>query len=432
MEKKKKKINTKKLFNNSKFIMMISFVLACIFWVAFASGTDEETSMLVTDIPVTIELPEQAKKDGLKVYRGGDITATVQVSGNRLTVGSISKSDIQIVAQNTSSITTANTYALSLSAKKSGVKTDYEIVSVSPSIINVTIDKERIQEFTVEDNIDISNVKLPVDTSKEIIDYYLSKPVMSNNTVTVIGPEQEVKEISKVQISDTITGEHKANINKKLRIQLLDSGGELIESDLLSVTPENVDITIQVLPEREINIIPTFVNVPDGINVTKIASVKPAKITIAAEEARLLGFDKIDLAPIDFNNLDPTTTQITENIVLPNGFINISNEEHAKVTLNLSDYSSTVVTIENILPDSVPSGYSAEVSTKTLNISVAGPKDIINEITPDDIKASVDLSGLASDFEGSQELPVTIDLSPLNKCWCFSEYTVNVSVKKNE
>ncbi len=433
MEKKKnKKINTKSLLNNSKFLMLVSFILACVFWIAFASGTEEETSILVADVPVTIELPEQAKEEGLRVYRGGDITATVQITGNRLTVGSITKADIQVVAQNTSSMTVANTYALSLSAKKAGVKTDYEIVSVSPSVINVTIDKERQQEFAIEENIDTSNVTLPASDNESIIGYYLSKPAISNDTVTVIGPEQEVKQISTVQVADTITGEQKMNINKNLKVQLLDSDGEAIESDLLTVTPDNVDVTIQVLPEKEIKIVPTFVNVPVGIDVEKIATVKPDTITVAAVESELSQLDELKLAPIDFHTLDPTTTQITGNIDLPNGFINISNEEQAKVLLNLNGYSSTVVSVEDITLKSVPSGYSAEVFTKSVNISVAGPKDIISEITADDIKASVDLSTLASGFEGSQELPVKINLSSLSKCWCFNEYTVNVSVKKNE
>ena len=117
-EKKKKIINVRALFNNTKFLLLLSFLLSCIFWVAFASSSGEESTVSVTEVPVTIELPEQAVADGLKVYRGGEQKVTVQIKGNRLTAGSISKNDIQVVAQNTSAITVADTYAISLSAKK--------------------------------------------------------------------------------------------------------------------------------------------------------------------------------------------------------------------------------------------------------------------------------------------------------------------------
>ena len=51
---KKIKFNTRKLFTNSKFLLLLSFVLACIFWVAFASTSDEESITVVSDVPVTI------------------------------------------------------------------------------------------------------------------------------------------------------------------------------------------------------------------------------------------------------------------------------------------------------------------------------------------------------------------------------------------
>lgn len=433
-QKNKKKFNTRSLLRNSNFLLFISFLLSCVFWVAFASTSDEESFTIVSDVPVTIELSEQAQKEGLKVYRGGDTRVTVQVKGNRLTVGSIASGDIQVLAQNTSSITVANTYALSLSAKKAGVKTDYEIVSVTPSVINVTVDKERKQEFPISKNINTSEVTLPTNKTSEISGYYISQPVLAQDKVIVTGPEQEVKKISKVQVSDNITGEQRENIIKRLPVQLLDSDGDKIESELLTVTPSEVDVTIQILQEKEIPVVPSFSNVPAGIDIDEIVSVTPSTITIASTEYVLEDFTRITLDPIDFNSLDPTTTQVTRNITLPNGCINLSDEQQAKVIFNLEDYTSTVATLSNIQLKNVPRGYSAQVSTKSISVSIAGPKEIISEISKEDISATVDLSVLAEGFEGSQELPVIIGMSNqlAKKCWCFnSENTVNVSVKKS-
>ncbi len=429
--KKIKKLKPSSLFNNSKFILLFSFVLSCFFWVAFASQSNEISTVIVTDVPVNVELSEQAKKDGLKVYRGDDIKVAVQIRGNRLTVGSVNKSDLQVVAQNTSSITFANTYALGLTARKIGVKSDYEVVSISPSVINVSVDKERIQNFTIEKNINTSEVTLPVSNSDEYTEYYLAKPVISEDRVTVSGPEQEVKKISTVQVYDRITGKQSENISKTLDVQLLDSDGEIIDNDLLNISPQKVNMTIQILPKKEIPIIPQFKNVPEGINVDELFSVKPSQITIAGTEDILDSIDYINLDPVDFNSLDPTKTQITCSISLPTGCINISNEEQARISLKMNNYSSTVVTVSNIELQNIPFGYKADVSTKSLSISVAGPTTVINQITSDNVKVSVDLSSLASGFEGSQELPVEIDLSELENCWCFSEYTVNVTIRKS-
>lgn len=428
--KKKSKIKNKRLLDNNKFLLLISFVLACIFWIAFASTSTEDSTIFITDIPVSIELPEQLKDSGLQVYRGGDIKVNVQIRGNRLSVGSVSQSDIQVVAQNISSITVPDTYALSLSAKKVGIKTDYEIVSVSPSVINITVDRERVQKFNIEKNIDTSEVTLPVNKNSPVTDYYLSKPVLSVDTVTVTGPEQEVKKIAKVQVKDVIKGEYSENITKTLPVHLLDSDGEEIESDLIDVSPKVVDATIQVLPQKVINIVPEFNNIPSGIDINKLVSVKPSTITVASLESELDKISEIKLAPIDFNTLDPTKTQITCDITLPAGFVNISNETQARVSLNLSEYRTKVFNISDFSIKSIPKGYTAEVSTSSINVSVAGPSDYLDNIESSDIEAIVDLSTLTNGFEGSQEVPITVDLSSLNSCWCFNEYTVNVSLKK--
>ena len=421
-------MNISRLFASSKFLLLVSFLLSCVFWCIFTADSNEESITMVSDIPVTIQLSKQAEQEGLRVYRGGDTKVTVQIKGNRLTVGSISSSDIQVVAQNTNSVNVANTYALSLSAKKVGVKTDYEIISVSPSVINVTVDKERSKEFTIAKEIDTSQVTLPIIKDST---YYLSQPVLSHDTITVIGPEQEVKNISKVQVSDVITGQKKENITKTLKVQLLDSSGELIENDLLTITPAQVDVTIQVLQQKEVKVVPSFANLPNGINPNEILKIEPSTVTVAGSDDIINALTQITLDPVDFSQLDPTTTQMTRNITLPTGCINISGEQQAKLLFNLNDYTSKVFTISDIQLKNVPSGYMGQVTTKSLSVSIAGPKEVLSEIEKSDITATVDLSTLADGFEGSQEMQVIISMPQLNDCWCFnSENTVNVSIKE--
>lgn len=425
---KRIKLNISRLFASSKFLLLVSFLLSCVFWCIFAADSNEESITMVSDIPVTIQLSKQAEQEGLRVYRGGDTKVTVQIKGNRLTVGSISSSDIQVVAQNTNSVNVANTYALSLSAKKAGVKTDYEIISISPSVINVTVDKERSKEFTIAKEIDTSQVTLPIIKDST---YYLSQPVLSHDTITVIGPEQEVKNISKVQVSDVITGQKKENITKTLKVQLLDSSGELIENDLLTITPAQVDVTIQVLQQKEVKVVPSFANLPNGINPNEILKIEPSTVTVAGSDDIINALTQITLDPVDFSQLDPTTTQMTRNITLPTGCVNISGEQQAKLLFNLNDYTSKVFTISDIQLKNVPSGYMGQVTTKSLSVSIAGPKEVLSEIEKSDITATVDLSTLADGFEGSQEMQVIISMPQLNNCWCFnSENTVNVSIKE--
>ena len=98
---------------------------------------------------ITSMQAQEAIDNGYQIFGLDHVTASVSVTGNRMIVGSLTKSDIQIKAQQTSSITTAGTYTLPLAASKTGVKSDYEFSSaVSPSTIVVNVD--RYQEKTLD------------------------------------------------------------------------------------------------------------------------------------------------------------------------------------------------------------------------------------------------------------------------------------------
>ena len=79
--------------------MLFSVIIAFIFWIILSTSASESTTKLITDIPISVSLSESAKESGLAVFGTDDIKAEVSVTGNRLILGQLSKSDIQITAQ---------------------------------------------------------------------------------------------------------------------------------------------------------------------------------------------------------------------------------------------------------------------------------------------------------------------------------------------
>src|SRR5699024_7428762 len=101
-------------------------LLSIFLWIGMSFSSGSEFTKTISDIPVTVELSQEAIDNGYQIFGLDHVTASVSVTGNRMIVGSLTKSDIQIKAQQTSSITTAGTYTLPLAASKTGVKSDYE------------------------------------------------------------------------------------------------------------------------------------------------------------------------------------------------------------------------------------------------------------------------------------------------------------------
>ncbi|GHU82203.1 hypothetical protein AGMMS50284_3700 [Clostridia bacterium] len=427
MGSKKNKGRLDILLGDNKFLLLISFLLACVFWILTSQSMTQETTTTISDVPVIIELSKEATDAGLKIYSGNEITVSVEIEGNRLSVGAVTKKDLQVVALGTSSVTAPGSYSLTLSARKNNLgKQDYTIKSFSPTLINnVVVDKEREKEFTIENKVDISDAKIPEGN-------YVSRPVLSKDKVTITGPESEIKKIARVVVRDKITGNQDKTITANESIVMLDDNGEEITSSLLIKSLDTVDATIQILPTKEIPITPIFVNLPTGIDVDSIVKVTPATITIAGSKEDLDKVTEIKLESIDFAKISPTATPMVFAFAPPTGCISIGTADTATVTFDLKNYTYKTIDIADtdISNVGLQPGYTVSVESSSVQVSIAGPTDILAEVTGENVKVTADLSSLSKDFDGPAEVPVKIKITGADKCWSFKEYIVMVKVTK--
>ncbi len=424
---KTKKFNMTTLFRNNKFLLLFSFVTACIIWLFFSQNTQEDLTTTIHDIPISIELSQEAKDDGLQVVSGADTLASVRVSGNRLTIGNITKSDIQVVAdQAITTITAPNTYTLELVAKQSGVKSNYEILSVTPTTVTVVVDRIREKEIAITDNIDYTYT---VDDQ-----YYAVKPVLSNDKIVIKGPQSEVDEVESATIEGVFTGDLNKTTTADYTVKLYDEDGEEVVSPNITTDIENNDITvsINILSKKELPVTVTFNNVPEGINALDLVSVDPKTVMIAGPEETLDKLENISLSAIDFNSITPKTSLIEIPIELPSDCININNINNATVTFNFSGYDSTRLEIDNFKVTNIENGLSAKVTTSSVYVDIMGPSEDIANIKSGNVKAVIDLRDKKA--VGTIEMPFTVEISDISNCWSYNvaNNTVTVSVMQDE
>ncbi|MBQ6413683.1 MAG: hypothetical protein IJI19_09420, partial [Ruminococcus sp.] len=117
-----------RFFSHNITLLVLAFVLAFAAWFIISLSEESVETKTITDIPVTIELPDTAKDDGLYLYGTDDLKASVEVKGNRAMLGTLTASDIQVTANQSSSMISVGSYTLSLTAKQAGLKTNYTIV----------------------------------------------------------------------------------------------------------------------------------------------------------------------------------------------------------------------------------------------------------------------------------------------------------------
>ena len=419
------KSNSKRgLLSNDFTLFIISIVLAFVIWFVINANSQTESNVTISNIPITIELSQDAIEDGMQVFDGADITASVEVSGNRITVGSLSASDIQVVALQSNSIIAPGSHTLELSAKKVGVKTNYNFASnVSPSTVTVYVDKLKEKNFDIVDHI-----------VYKVEEGYYANTSLSESTVKLSGPETEISAIDSVVVQGTLEGKTNATTTNEFELVYLDKDGNELDIKMSQSDIGTVDVSVTPIPTTEINLELDVVDAPAKYPKVKLS---PSTIKIAAEQSVIDSIEDgvVNIGSLDFSTLLNKKNIIEYDITLPIGCKNLSDTTVAKASIDLSDYKQTNVDITGFRSENVNlSQYNVVYNNSSMNIVVCGEEELISEITSANIIAKVDFTGKLEDFDKksiSLELPVKFEFTNAYKnCWVYGDYTVNVNVTK--
>jgi YbbR domain-containing protein len=415
-----------RFFSHDITLLVLSFVLAFSTWFIISAVSETDANVAVTGIPVIIELSEDAENDGLQVFGGDDLTASVEVSGNRVTVGSLSPSDIQIVANQTGSIIAPGTYTLPLSAKKTGIKTNYNIVStVTPATVTVFVDRFKEEEFSIDNRLSVQ---------LEDSNHYASTSI-SQNTVNISGPETQVAQIAGVVVTDTITFDSDDTKTVQEKLHFLDADGKELDLPLVTSDVETIEATITVLPVMNVKLAIDTIGAPENCPTI---SLDPESVKIAGPQSVLDTIEDgiVSIGVLDFSKLKNQNHSFSYDITLPNGCKVLSNENTASVSVNLSSYVKTSVGCK-ITAKFDSSNYTADFATDSVTVILYGPESLISTITASDVSVVADFRGMeiedvTSNTAVSISVPLTITLSDAYaKCWVYGSYTTtaNVSLK---
>ena len=412
-----------RFFSHNITLLVLAFILAFAAWFIISLSEESVETKTITDIPVTIELPDTAMDDGLILYGTDDLKASVEVKGNRAMLGTLTASDIQVTANQSSSMISVGSYTLSLTAKQAGLKTNYTIVKekLSPSTVTVYVDKNKEQEFNIDNQITVN-----LDDSNHYASVALSK-----SKVTVSGPETHVNQIASVAVVDNISTDTQTTVNKDL--VFFDENGEKLYLPYVTTDIGTVEATISVLPITEVSLKVDTANAPSEYpDIT----MSPARVKIAGPQDVLdsLEDNTVTIGTLDFTKLKNEGNKEKFDISLPKGCKVISGETTATASIDLNEFYSTTVNAK-VSSKLDSSKYTVEFPSNNVEITVNGPQDLIDSISASDITAIADFTGLLDDATTgsavSLSVPLKISLSSdYAQCWVYGSYTVNVNVTK--
>ncbi|MCD8376545.1 MAG: hypothetical protein LUD69_06340 [Oscillospiraceae bacterium] len=395
----------KKILNSKLLYALLAVLISIGLWFYVVVVEEPDSTIEISGIPITFTNEDVLEERGLMITDGQDQTVTLTVTGPSTTLAQLNNNKSNITLSiDVSRITSAGeqqmAYTISL---PTGYSLRVTVTDRSPSNVGFTVSNCVSKEIQVYGSF----------TGTLADGYMRDEFEITPGTITVSGPEEEVKQISYAlvsldgeELSESVTVEEAA-------FTLVDAQGAGFTGDMVTCSVETVEVTMPVVKTAEV---PLSVNLLPGGGITEEnmeefveCVIEPAQITVSGEEEALSSLTELVLGEIDLAAVEGTET-FTFDIPLDSALKNISGTASATVTITISsELTIQIFEADNIELQNVPDGFEAESVTQTLQVLVRGTKSALTQVLSQNIRVVADLSDIEQ-TAGRYTVPATIYL----------------------
>ncbi len=419
-----------RIFESRMATAVFSVITAVVLWFVISITVYPTAPITVTNVPLVVDLTgTAAAADGYSMISCDVEEVTVRIEGNRSQVGKLTADTLTAYAI-IPNITTAGTKNLGITVK-SADGTDFTIKSISPSTVNVKVDK--IKTVTVDVKADLTNIK---STEGSIINE--EAVAVTPATVDVTGPAQLVSQIKNANVlieSPAEIGAAAKMVSEKLTF--CDANGNSIYVDdktnlQYELTQYTVDIPVQYPKEMDITYL--LRSVPSTFDEDFLRSrlkLSADKVTLAAPDQSLANTEEFNLDTITLSDI---TLDFSKNYALeaPEGYDNLSNINTVNLSLDSKGLAQKDFVVSEINIINAPSTHTYTPITGQLIVTIVGNEESIKELDSKYISVTADLlSQQQSDDDTSSFTVVpTISINHYNDVWASGEYKVIVTATR--
>lgn len=436
-----------RLFNNNRFLMVLSFLSAVIIWFTVSIVYSPQSTRSIAGVPIEISFSDEDA--GYQAYSAAELFAKVEVKGKKYVVEQLS-ADSLTVSATVESVTSSGMYTLDLTAKKRTANGDYTVGSVSPSTINVMIDVERTLQLPVEIVCEGASVPDVKETNQNL----LLEPTFLEEgmqTVTVTGPETQVSKIATCAAVAKVNEELAASKEFTAGILLYDADGNVLYDavnktsslDFVTLSYETAPIVANVNLRKVVPLKFAVEGAPQSAPKVSLREITGSQIASDNQVSSIGIKGAVDViskienitldGTVDFSKIDPSTPlSYRFELQLPT-IAGVTYDEYT----NVSDlYFVALVEDEGIssrafdIPASqikvngLPAGFSASVKSALKGVTVVGPANEVRWLSASDLQAQVDASSVTA--SGALNLNAQITVTGSNSCWISGGYQVVV------
>ena len=435
----KRKWSFRSLLHNNRLMMIVSLVLAVAIWASVAYGPSnvKERALKIT---VDLDLSgTYAETIGLSLLDTTSYEVTVNVKGKWSVISALSANDINVRADY-SALNQSGSQKVSFIAAYNSEVTDFDIVSVSPSSVQVNVDYWETGH-TYKVTPDVSNVSV-TDPQYLLGDAVIDSTMLPDGTVTLEGPRSVTSRVK----SFVARIEEKKEITDvtvlPARLVALDSEGKEVDisaCELKGLSSETVNVTVPVWESHTVEFTYTVNHLPGLFDTVKDAlTVSPPSVVLVGPKGETadVALAMKDLGTFDFDNLLPENEEMKIPLNIPSGCTVLDNVQEVTLKWDIGSLKTRTEDVAispdsgNVVFENLPAGMTASVPQQTLTgITLVGKNYTINNLSLKNLVVTVDMTGATL---GTGRYEARVSVKNQNKVWTYyGEEAHGISVYVN-
>lgn len=399
--------------------MLLSLAIAFGLWLYVITVVDPESEGSYYDVPVVFDGVSQLDSRDLMITSGTDVEVDLRLLGNRTDLNKLDKSNITILAD-LSRITEPGEHNVKYSISYPSSAGAIEVLEQDPQYITIHVSRRIRKEVPVRV---VYTGKLPENFVADV-----QNAVLDHATVSVSGPEEVMNQIEYAVVKVDLS-ERMDTIVEICRHTLCDKDENPIEDvSAVTVNVSDIRLTVRVWQIKEI---PLVFKVENGGGLTEdMVTLTPDHTTImvSGNRADLEKLDELVLGTVYLGELTEFTQQVSFDVILPEGITNESGVSQVVIGVQMPIMETKAFRVTTFRVVGAPENVYVQITTQAITVKVRGPVELLNQLTPDMIVATVDCSIQELMTNSHNNLRLTITIEGMEGVGAVGEYTVRAYV----
>ena len=398
--------------------ILLSILLAIIFWFYVRASVDPPSTATLHSVRVETTGTSVLTSQGLTISELTPQVVELRVEAPTSVLTNLlrHRSSIYVVADVSRCVEGSNTVHYKPSWPVNFNQENLTLLDQEPAVITVTVEKLYTKSFDVQFHLE----------GKVAKGYQMGTPAIEPASVVVSGPVEQVNQVDKVvaileteELSERFTGD--------LPLTPLDKQGNPLDGLELTLSAETAYVVVPVVVTKEVELTLNLLPGGGASSEDAVVDIEPKRIVVSGAEADLEGLEEISLGSVSLSNVVGTNT-FTLPISLDPSLVNESGLTTATVTVKVEGLDTEVFAVSNIQPIFPPEGYTVDMVTQSVLVTVRGPAEELANIDASQIRVVADLSNVTT--LGTSQVPVQVYLNGTSTVGVIGTYTVTINMSR--